>query len=197
MPGAFHVYNALAVTAAARSIGLDIKSIMRGIEAFTGVRRRFEKIGTYNAAEFFCDYAHHPAEIAKVLELARRRARGRLFVVFQPHTYSRTRFLMDDFVQTLSGAEDLIVFKTYAAREAFDRAGSAYALHERLENSLYAESVRELEAYMKKSVRGGDTVLFLGAGDIYYLARRLLTKLGGRPAAARRETAFAPSGGRK
>ena len=186
VPGAFHVYNALAATAVMRGFGVDIKSIVRGIASFTGVRRRFEKIGKYGGAEFFCDYAHHPAEIAKVLELARRRGSGRLFVVFQPHTYSRTRFLMDDFVKVLSGVENLIIFKTYAAREPFDRAGSAYALHERTGNSLYAESVRELEAYMKKSVRGGDTVLFLGAGDIYYHARRLLQKLGGKPVPGRK-----------
>ena len=93
---------------------------------------------------------------------------------------------MDDFVRVLSAAENLVIFKTYAAREKFDRAGSAYALHERIKNSLYAESGRELEAYMRRSVRGGDTVLFLGAGDIYYLARRILLGEGGKPAAERK-----------
>ena len=195
--GRFHVYNALAAFAAARSYGLDVKSIVRGIESFTGVRRRFEKTGTFLGAEFICDYAHHPAEIQKTLLLARRSAKGRRFVVFQPHTYSRTRFLMDDFVRVLSAAENLVIFKTYAAREKFDRAGSAYALHERIKNSLYAESGRELEAYMRRSVRGGDTVLFLGAGDIYYLARRILSGEGGKPAAERKIKCVPPPAKRR
>lgn len=186
VPGRFHVENALAALAAARCCGLDVGSIVRGLQSFTGVRRRFEKTGVFAGAEFICDYAHHPAEIRRTLALARRRAKGRLFVVFQPHTYSRTRFLMDDFVRALSAAENLVVFKTYAAREKFDREGSAYALHERIKNSLYAESVRELEAYIKKSVRSGDVVLFLGAGDIYYLAGRLLVGLGGKPISGRK-----------
>ena len=178
--GAFHVYNALAAVAVMRSVGLDVRGIVKGLQSFTGVKRRFEKIGVFGAAEFFCDYAHHPAEIEKVLILAKKRTKGRLFVIFQPHTYSRTKFLMNDFISVLSEVENLVIYKTYAARESFEPSGSAYALHQKIENSLYAESVRELEIFIKKSVKGGDTVLFLGAGDIYYLAFRLLLKLGGR-----------------
>ncbi|MBR7099739.1 MAG: UDP-N-acetylmuramate--L-alanine ligase [Clostridia bacterium] len=190
--GAFHIYNALASVAAMRCLDLDVKSIVKGLHSFTGVKRRFEKIGAYASAEFFCDYAHHPAEIEKVLELAKRRKKGNLFIIFQPHTYSRTKFLMDEFVKALSKAHHLIIYKTYPAREAYQREGSAYELHKKCENSLYAESTRELEIFIKKSVKGGDTVLFLGAGDIYYLAKQLLLKLGGEGKRPRQKTTGIP-----
>ncbi len=178
--GRFQVYNALAATALMRAAGVDVKSIVKGLESFTGVKRRFEKMGEIFGAEFFCDYAHHPTEIEKVVNLAKKRKKGKLFVVFQPHTYSRTKFLMEEFQAVLAEVDNLIIYKTYPAREVFDAAGSAYTLHRKIENSLYAESARELEVFMKKSVKSGDTVLFLGAGDIYYLAGQLLLKLGGR-----------------
>ena len=120
------------------------------------------------------DYAHHPSEIAAAVRTAREICRGRLFVVFQPHTYSRTRTLFDSFVSVLSGLENLVVFKTFAAREYFDAAGSALTLSQHLPNSLYVESVRELDAYLRRSLRPGDVALVLGAGDIYYAVKRIL-----------------------
>lgn len=178
--GSFHIYNALATVAAMREAGIETKKIVKGLQSFTGVKRRYEKIGSYCGATFYCDYAHHPAEVEKMLDLAHRCTDGELFVVFQPHTYSRTKFLMNEFIRVLSLAKNLVIYKTYAARESYDEAGSAYVLHEKIKNSLYAESIRELEVFIKKSVKKGDIVLFLGAGDIDYIARRLLTKLGGK-----------------
>lgn len=180
VPGRFHVENALAAIAAMRLNGVDGEDIAAGLSDFCGVKRRFEKIGEYRGSEFICDYAHHPSEIEKVFDLARKRKKKNLYVVFQPHTYSRTKYLMNEFVTVLSRTERPVIYRTYAAREDYDEEGSAYALHLRIKNSLYAESVRELEAFVKRNVGAGDTVLFLGAGDIYYLAIRLLQKLGGK-----------------
>ena len=97
--------------------------------------------------------------------------------MFQPHTYSRTKLLFDDFLKVLCDVENLVVYKTYAAREYFDSAGSAYTLAQNLPNALYAESIKELQFYLKPVLSPGDMVLFLGAGDIYCAAKLLLKQL--------------------
>lgn len=172
--GYFQVLNALAATAAARLQGVEPEAIVRGLQAFSGVKRRFERMGRLYRAEAICDYAHHPTEISKVISLAKSRSKGNLFVVFQPHTYSRTKLLMEEFAQSLSSAENLLIYKTYAARERYDEEGSAYTLHKRIKNSLYAESIGELNTYLKCNAKSGDILLFLGAGDIYYLVEYLI-----------------------
>lgn len=175
--GRCNVYNALAAFAAMRRYGFDEKEICRGLETFTAVKRRFESIGSYAAASFICDYAHHPREIAATVATAEKMCRGKLYVVFQPHTYSRTKLLMEDFVRALRPVENLMVYKTYPAREYFDAEGSAKTLAQNVGNCLYAESIRELKTWLKTTLQPGDVVLFLGAGDIYYAAQYLLKEL--------------------
>ena len=174
--GRCNVYNALAAFAALRSYGFHEKEIKRGVENFTAVKRRFERIGAYHGASFVCDYAHHPREITATVATAKGVCKGKLYVVFQPHTYSRTKLLMDDFVNVLQPIENLAVYKTYPAREKFDEEGSAETLSQRV-GSLYMENVYVLRTWLKKTVRDGDMVLFLGAGDIYYAAQYLLKEL--------------------
>lgn len=164
--GYFHIFNALAAAGAMRAIGLDKEAIRRGIEGFTGVKRRFEVVGTFSGAEVISDYAHHPKEIEKTLILAEKKCDGRVFTVFQPHTYSRTKLLMDGFVEVLSGAENVVIFKTFPAREEYDEEGCAYALHTHIKKSLYVENVRDLKSYLAANVKPRDTVLLLGAGDL-------------------------------
>ncbi len=175
--GRCNVYNALAAFAAVRSFGFDEKEIVKGLETFTAVRRRFERIGTYKGATFICDYAHHPREILSTVATAEGICKGKLFVVFQPHTYSRTRLLLREFVQTLRTIKNLTLFKTYPAREKYDAEGSAEALAQAVGGCLYAENMYVLRTWLKKTVREGDVVLFLGAGDIYYAAQYLLKEL--------------------
>ena len=175
--GRCNVYNALAAFAAMRSFGFAEKEIQRGLETFTAVKRRFEKIGTYRGANLICDYAHHPREIAAMVATAEGICKGRLFVVFQPHTYSRTKLLLKEFVDSLRPIKELMIFKTFPAREKYDEEGSAERLAFEV-GSLYAENVYVLKTWLKKTVREGDTVLFLGAGDIYYVAQYLSKELG-------------------
>ncbi len=175
--GRCNVYNALAAFAVMRSFGFDEKQIVMGLETFTAIKRRFEKIGTYHGVSFICDYAHHPREIAATVRTAQGVCRGKLYVVFQPHTYSRTKLLMSDFLSVLRPIKNLMIYKTYAAREQYDRAGSGETLSRALGNSLYAENVYVLKMWLKKTVKEGDVVLFLGAGDIYYAAQYLLKEL--------------------
>ncbi len=175
--GRCNVYNALAAFAAMRSLGFHEKEIAKGLESFTAVKRRFEKIGGYHGASFICDYAHHPREIASTLATAEGVCRGELYVVFQPHTYSRTKLLMKEFVAALRPIKNLMIYKTYPAREKYDKEGSAQRLATAVGGCLYAENVYVLKTWLKKTVREGDTVLFLGAGDVYYAARYLLREL--------------------
>lgn len=174
--GRCNVYNALASFAVMRSFGFDEKSIKRGLENFRAIKRRFEKIGEYKGASFICDYAHHPKELLSTLITAERLCKGELYVVFQPHTYSRTRILMDEFITALKGVKNLMLYKTYAAREKYDESGSAKTLAERL-GSLYCENMHVLQTWLKTTVKEGDAVLFLGAGDLYYIADYVLKEL--------------------
>ena len=175
--GRYNIYNALAALAAMRSYGFDEKEIVAGLEDFVAVKRRFEVIGGYRGATFICDYAHHPKEISSVVKTARATTKGRLFVVFQPHTYSRTKLLMNEFLAVLKPLRDLIVYKTYPAREFYDEEGSARTLARKAGNCLYIENSSTLKTYLKRTVKEGDCVLFLGAGDIYYAAKFLLNEL--------------------
>lgn len=175
--GRCNVYNALAAFAAMRRYGFDEKEICRGLENFTAVKRRFEIIGSYAGATFICDYAHHPREIAATSATAAKTCRGKLYTVFQPHTYSRTKLLMSDFVNALRPIKNLMIYKTYPAREYFDEEGSACTLARNVGNCLYTESMRELKTWLKSTLQPGDEVLFLGAGDIYYAAQYLLKEL--------------------
>ena len=171
--GRHNVYNALAAFAAMRTFGFSAQEIKRGLEDFQGVKRRFEQVGRYRGAELVADYAHHPREIFSVVQTARRMAMGRLYVVFQPHTYSRTKALMDEFVEVLQRIPSLVVYKTFPARESFDAEGDGKRLAEMVGNCLYVDSAVSLRAWLNSTISEGDFVLFLGAGDIYYLAKYL------------------------
>ena len=175
--GYCNIYNALAAFAAMRALGFHEKEIVKGLENFTAVKRRFEKIGRYRGASFICDYAHHPREIASTLRTARGICKGEMYVVFQPHTYSRTKTLFRDFVQVLQPVKNLMLYKTYPAREVYDGAGSAETLAHAIGDCLYADNVFVLKTWLKKTLKEGDLVLFLGAGDIYYAAQYLLKEL--------------------
>ena len=175
--GRCNVYNALAAFSAIRSCGYDENKIAKGLETFTAVKRRFEKIGSYRGAAFICDYAHHPREILSTVSTAKGIARKNLYVVFQPHTYSRTKLLLNEFCEALRGIKNLMIYKTYPAREKYDEEGCAERLAQTVGNCLYAHNVYALKAWLKTTVREGDVVLFLGAGDIYFTAQYLLKEL--------------------
>lgn len=175
--GRCNVYNALAAFAAVRSFGFSEKEIAKGLETFTAVKRRFEKIGVFRGASFICDYAHHPREILSTLLTAESVCRGELYVVFQPHTYSRTKLLMSEFVTALRPIKNLMIYKTFPAREKYDVEGSAERLAKEIGGCLYTENLATLKTWLQKTVKEGDSVLFLGAGDIYYVAQYMLKEL--------------------
>lgn len=171
--GRHNIVNALAAVSASRLAGIRAEAIEEGLSRFAGVERRFEKIGEINGCEVIADYAHHPREITATLRAAAEVTSGEIYVIFQPHTYSRTKNLFGDFVNCLSGIDNLLIYKTFAAREYFDAEGSALALSNAIKNSRYAESEREIK-YFLRNVSGEDKVFVLGAGDIYYIVRQML-----------------------
>ncbi len=172
--GKVMVTDALAAFAAARLLGFSAEEIRRGLESFRGVRRRFEQIGTLGGVPVICDYAHHPREIAAVLETARKICFGTVRLVFQPHTYTRTRDLLGGFTEVLNRAESPIIYKTYAAREQFLPEGSAYTLVSRLPEGRYVQSPAQLKKRLMQSLQPDDLVLVLGAGDIFGIAKSIL-----------------------
>lgn len=173
--GKVNVLNALAAFAAARLFGLSAEEIKRGLESFRGVKRRFEYVGTLGGVPVVCDYAHHPREIAATLRAAQRVAAGDVQVVFQPHTYTRTRDLMREFVAALKKTERPIIYRTYAAREPFELAGSAVTLAGRLPDAIYVQSAQQLcERLLGAKLTARDLILVLGAGDIYDVATQIL-----------------------
>ena len=139
------------------------------------MERRFENIGKFNNAVCIADYAHHPNEIRATLRTVQKLTQGKLFVVFQPHTYSRTKNLFKQFVKVLSPLNNLLIYKTFAAREYFDDAGSALTLSQSIKKSRYGDDVIDIKDFISKAEEG-DKILFLGAGDIYYIAKRIISE---------------------
>jgi UDP-N-acetylmuramate--alanine ligase len=190
--GRHNIYNALSVIATASLLGVDFDIIKSGIESFVGVKRRNEEIGEIDGIRSVCDYAHHPREIEAQLKIVREQ-KGKSLVVFQPHTYSRTKSLMEEFVDVLSKFDNLIVYKTYPARENFDGQGSAKRLYHEIKkvkaNVLYADNEQELYELIKESCTTNklNKLLFLGAGDIYDIARKMVTSSNYRNKLARKE----------
>lgn len=174
--GRCNVYNALAAFALMRTLGFSVQEIKRGLESFVAVKRRFEEVGKYRGADVICDYAHHPREILSTVQTAARITKNKLYVVFQPHTYSRTKMLMGEFIDVLKQVEGLLIYRTFPARERYDAAGDGLTLANAVGSCLYAENLSALRAWLDRTVSDGDTVLFLGAGDVYYLAKILTQK---------------------
>ena len=170
--GKHNVLNALAATAVARNCGISFEQIRAGLDGFIGVERRFEKLAEHNGVTYYADYAHHPNELRASLKTVRKITKGRLFVVFQPHTYSRTKLLLTEFKKVLSPLTDLLIYKTYAAREYYDDAGSALTLSQNVRKSRYGDCPDDIIDFVARA-GDGDTVLFLGAGDIYFIAKQV------------------------
>lgn len=173
--GGHNVADAVAAAAAALSEGVEFADIKRGLESFSGVERRMQYLGKLHGARCVADYAHHPTEIAAALRTAEKISSGRLYVVFQPHTYSRTKNLFGEFVSVLSGVRRLMVYRTFAAREYFDDAGSALTLSQAVKKCRYGDSPADILRFLRGAGEG-DTALFLGAGDIYFIAKNLLAE---------------------
>ncbi len=168
VPGYHNVYNALACAAAAYICGLSPESISQGLHKFCGARRRMEPKGKLNGADVYDDYGHHPTEVATTLSGAKKLSAGKLWCVFQPHTYSRTKAMFGDFVKALSVADAVLTVDIYAARETDNLGVSSALLSEAIgEKSIYCDSLSKAAAVLTSQIRADDTVVVMGAGDVY------------------------------
>ena len=170
-PGIHNVRNAAAAAAVALYLDVPADLIRAGLESFTGVGRRFEIKGTMRGITLIDDYGHHPVEIRATLEAARGCGYDRLLVLFQPHRFSRTQHLWDDFCRAFNQADLLIVTDIYAASEAPIRGITAAALAEAIraaghKSVVYCGTLQESIERLLREVRPGDAVLAIGAGNV-------------------------------
>ena len=174
VPGMHNVKNALAATAAAICLGIRPTAVKYGLAGFNGAGRRFEFKGKYNGADVYDDYAHHPGELKVLLDTVENLNYTRTIVVFQPHTYSRTAALFDDFVKQLRRPDLLVLAEIYAAREKNTIGISSAALAEQVEGSIFCPTAQELEEKLREIARPGDIILTVGAGDVYKIGEALV-----------------------
>ncbi len=174
VPGLHNVKNALAAAAAAFALAVPAAAVEQGLAAFRGAGRRFEHKGSYQGAEVYDDYAHHPGELKALLDMAATLGYQRVICAFQPHTYSRTKALFDDFAQVLRQPDVTLLAEIYAAREQNTIGISSNDLAQNIPGSKYFATLDELTAYLKQLAQPGDLILTVGAGDIYTVGENLV-----------------------
>ncbi len=171
--GEHNILNALAVTAAADFLGLPMKAVQEGIRQFGGTKRRFEKVGSVNGCDIIDDYAHHPTEIKATLDAARSMDYQRIWTVFQPHTFSRTKHLLNEFAEVLPLSDKVMIADVYPAREEYDGTIHACDLAAKIPNSIYMSDMHAIARYLKENLQQGDLLITMGAGDVNKIAYAL------------------------
>ena len=188
MPGTHNVMNALAAIAVARELGVSVMKIQHALESFEGIGRRFQSYGELTTAKgqvlLVDDYGHHPSELeATINAINKGWPERRLVVIFQPHRYTRTRDLFEDFVHVLSSVDVLVLLEVYAAGEeqiigADGRALSAAIRARGQVEPVFVEDISELDEVVPGLLRDQDILLTLGAGNVGTIAPRLANTLG-------------------
>ena len=182
IPGDHNVLNATAAIALCMELGVPVETIREGLRKFTGVGRRFEVRGEVNGVRVVDDYGHHPTEVLATLAAAKSVCPGRLTVLFQPHRYTRTMHLMDDFARAFHSADRVVLLDIYAASEKPIDGVSSEVLMERMRqfghrNVEYAGSADAGVAALTRGAQRGDLLLTLGAGSVSQLAERIVEAL--------------------
>ena len=183
VPGEHNILNALAAFSCCRELGVETGSIVRTLESFQGTQRRFDYIGiTDNQVRVIDDYAHHPTEIRATLAAAANIPHKDLWCLFQPHTYTRTMALFDDFTEAFDGADKIIMAEIYAAREKNIHKISSKELVNEIKKKYpgkevyYFSRFEDIANFVADNSSSGDLVITMGAGDIYKVAEMILEK---------------------
>ena len=171
--GKHNCMDALAAIAAAWALGIEPEAVTRGLVSFTGAARRMEFKGVYNGADIYDDYAHHPGELKATLDAVPERGYSRTIVVFQPHTYSRTKALFPEFVEQLRRPDLTILAEIYAARETNTVGISSKDLADQIPGAEYYKTFDEITQRLREIAAPGDLILTIGAGDIYLVGEAL------------------------
>lgn len=180
VPGIHNIYNASAAILASYVSDIDLEVIRKNIKSYNGVGRRFEVKGSYNGALVVDDYAHHPTELKATLSAAKKLKKSTLWCIFQPHTYTRTKTLFDEFTTCFSCADELILMDIYAAREKDTGLVSSDELGDAIRktglNCINLHSHQEVADYLASKIQPKDLVLTVGAGDVVKVGEMLLNK---------------------
>jgi UDP-N-acetylmuramate--alanine ligase len=176
--GLHNIYNSLAASAACIEAGCSTTAIREGLGKFLSTHRRFEHKGSYKGAKVVDDYAHHPSEIKATLNAVKNIDARRIWCVFQPHTYTRTKTFLEDFAGALAIADKVILADIYAAREDNVSGITSMDLVDRINslngNAVFIPDFHLICGYLKEHVRKNDLILTMGAGDIYKVADELV-----------------------
>lgn len=176
--GEHNVYNSLAAIAAALEMGVSVETAAAGLKSYVGTERRFEYKGEFNGVTVIDDYAHHPDEIKATLDTAANYPHKDIWVVFQPHTYSRTKAFLKEFGETLSKADHVVLAEIYAAREkdtlGISSKDVADCVAEHGTDVHYISTFGEIENFLKNNCTQGDLLITMGAGDIVNIGNDLL-----------------------
>ena len=180
VPGIHNVSNALAAIAVGRLLDLPDEVIVKGLGSFTGTDRRFQYKGEIGGVTIIDDYAHHPTEIEATLHAAKNYPHQKVWCVFQPHTYTRTKALLPEFAKALTLADHVVLADIYAARETDDLGISSQDLQKQIQElgtpCEYFPTFDEIESFLLKSCAHGDLLITMGAGDVVNIGEHLLGK---------------------
>lgn len=178
VPGEHNILNAAATVAVCDCLNIDPSAAAHGIETFKGTHRRFEFKGRVNGASVIDDYAHHPTEIKATLNAAKAMDYNKLWCIFQPHTYSRTRTLWDDFVSAFDNTDELIITDIYAAREQPDGVTTAEALADDIAKrgikARYVKDFAQIEEIIRNEACQNDMIFTMGAGNVVNIGDELV-----------------------
>lgn len=180
VPGLHNIYNSLGAIASSHLAGLSLSEIISKIAEFKGTNRRFQRKGELNGFTIIDDYAHHPTEVKATLEAVKNLHPKKVWCIFQPHTYTRTKSLLDDFSKSFTEADKIIITNIYAAREKDTGMIHSKDLVEKIvsqnSDAVFIDSFEEIQNYILENACDGDIVLTMGAGDIYKVGENLLKK---------------------
>lgn len=176
VPGYHNIYNALAMCAVCRSIGLSVEQCAEAALNFKGAGRRFEVYGECNGAVVIDDYAHHPTELRATLNTAKKMGYKRVIAVHQPFTYSRTKMLLDDFADVLKLADVVVLTPILGSREVDDGSIHSADLAAKLPGSVLVDSLEAAAGWVKQNAHEGDLVITLGCGDVYKASKQMVAE---------------------
>lgn len=178
VPGIHNVWNAVAALALGDLSGIDLVTMQKGLSDFGGADRRFEKKGEIGGVTIIDDYSHHPTEITAALNAAKNYPHKTLWCVFQPHTYTRTKALLDEFAEALALSDQVVLADIYAARETDTLGISSDTLREKIEALgtpvHYFPSFDAIENFLLENCQSGDVIMTMGAGDVVKIGENLL-----------------------
>ncbi|MBS6610087.1 MULTISPECIES: UDP-N-acetylmuramate--L-alanine ligase [Peptoniphilus] len=176
--GKHNILNSLAAIAATYVNNISLEDTIIGIKNYKGVERRLEEKGFYNGVKIMDDYAHHPTEIKSSVHAIKRSCKGKLYVVFQPHTFTRTKLLLDAFANSFDESDVIIITDIYAAREKdygdIHSKTLRDAISSHRENVFYISGFEDILKFLKENTKKDDTIVTMGAGDVYKIGEMIL-----------------------